>query len=351
LDAARSSAFGEKLVGTINAAATALMTSIGHRTRLFDAMADGQPLSSKQLAEKAELSERYVREWLGAMTTAEFVEYDPAARTYRLPPEHAAWLTRAAVPQNLAAAMQWFGVLGAVEDEVVDAFHHGRGVPYASYKRFGEVMAEESNQTTVSALDEHIVPLVPGLEDRLRAGIRVADVGCGRGWALMHLAKRFPASTFVGLDLLDSQIADATLRADDLGLKNITFRAVDVTTWHEPSAYDLITTFDAVHDQARPDLVLANIRRALKPDGVYLMQDIKAETAVEDNLQNPLAPFIYTISCMHCMSVSLANNGMGLGAAWGRALALRMLGDAGFKGVEVHELPHDTMNYYYLAKP
>ncbi|HQY87522.1 MAG TPA: class I SAM-dependent methyltransferase [Tepidisphaeraceae bacterium] len=350
-DSARSDAFSAKLLEAVNGSAIMLMTSIGHRTGLFDAMEDGIALTSSELAQRAELSERYVREWLGAMATGGIVTFDPATKRYALPKEHAAWLTRSASPQNLSTTAQWIGVLGAVEDQVVEAFHHGRGVPYSAFNRFRDVMAEESSQTTVSALDQHIVPLVPDLQERLERGIRVVDVGCGSGWALIHLAKRFPRSKFVGLDLLDEHISAANDRAASEGLTNLEFKKMDVTHWNEPGAYDLVLTFDAVHDQARPDLVLANIRKALKGDGVYLMQDIKASTPVEKNMENPLAPFIYTISCMHCMSVSLAGGGMGLGAAWGKELAQQMLADAGFKQVEVCELPHDMLNYYYVCKP
>jgi cyclopropane fatty-acyl-phospholipid synthase-like methyltransferase len=202
----------------------------------------------------------------------------------------------------------------------------------------------------VSALDEQILPLVTGLEEKLERGIRVVDVGCGAGWALVHLARRFPNSRFVGLDLLDHHVAAATAQADELGLDNVTFRVTDASKWNETAAYDLVMTFDAIHDQARPDLVLANIRRALKPDGVYLMQEIKASTPVEHNMENPLAPFIYTVSTMHCMSVSLAGNGMGLGAAWGKELAEKMLREAGFNHVSVSELPHDMINYYFVVR-
>src|SRR5690606_8396720 len=114
--------------------------------------------------------------------------------------------------------------------------------------------------------------------------------------------------------------------------------------------YDFIATFDAIHDQAAPDKVLANIRRALKQNGVYLMQDIRSSSNVEQNMDNPLAPFIYTVSCVHCMSVSLAQGGMGLGAAWGEELALQMLSEAGFNSVDVRYLEHDAMNSYYIAR-
>ena len=136
----------------------------------------------------------------------------------------------------------------------------------------------------------------------------------------------------------------------DDGLTNLTFAARDAAEWREPHAYDLIFTFDAVHDQASPDVVLRNIYESLRPGGTYLMQDIAASSHVEKNLEHPVAPFIYTISTMHCMSVSLANGGMGLGAAWGRETAQAMLRDAGFDDVSIYQLAHDFLNDYYVCR-
>jgi len=344
-------AFTERLLGCFNDAALALMISIGHRTRLFDVMADMDPATSQEIADRARLSERYVREWLAAMTTGGMIDHNPATNRYWLPVERAACLTRAATPNNLASVAQWFAVLGAVEDKVVDAFAHGRGVPYSAYGRFHEVMAEESGQTVVAGLDEHILPLVPGLEDRLERGIDVVDVGCGRGKALMHLAERFPRSRFTGIDISEAATASAVSEAVERELHNIQFSRIDAARWDATEAYDLVLAFDAIHDQPEPGQVLLNIRRALRPGGLFLMQDIAAASCVHGNRNHPVGPFIYTISCMHCMSVSLAGGGPGLGAAWGKELALDMLADAGFDQVRVEQLPHDIMNYYYIAAP
>jgi ubiquinone/menaquinone biosynthesis C-methylase UbiE len=347
----RTEEFGEKVMTVLNHAATGLMLSIGHRTGLFDTLSALPATTSARVAEAAGLSERYVREWLGAMVTAGVVEYEPEGRLYRLPPEHAAWLTRAAVPQNLAASAQFFAVLGSVEDEVVAAFRHGRGVPYQSYHRFHEVMAEESAQTVLAGLHEHILPLVPGLRERLQAGIDVVDVGCGSGRALNLLAANFPASRFTGCDFSEEAIAAANAEAVRLRLPNVRFVVRDVAEPFEPTSQDLITAFDAIHDQAKPDRVLRNIREALRPGGVFLMQDIMASSHLHQNCDHPFGPFLYTISCMHCMSVSLACGGPGLGAVWGKETALRMLREAGFGLVRVETLPHDAMNYYYVATP
>jgi ubiquinone/menaquinone biosynthesis C-methylase UbiE len=349
-DRAKAEAFAGSMVGVMNGAAVALMTSIGHRTGLFDVMAGLPPSTSRQIATAAKLSERYVREWLGAMATGGVVEYDPAADAYSLPPEHAAFLTRAASPNNLAVTTQFVAVLGAVEDEVVDAFRHGKGVPYSSFKRFHPVMAEESDQTSVAGLEQHILPLVPGLPGRLAEGIDVLDVGCGSGHALLKMAELYPASRFVGYDFSAEAITAANDLARRRGLGNARFEVRDAARMDEPRRFDLVTAFDAIHDQADPAGVLRNVARALRPGGVFLMQDIKAHSHVHGNADQPLIPFIYTISCMHCMSVSLACNGAGLGAAWGKELATKMLAEAGFTAVTVETLPHDVLNYYYVAR-
>ena len=193
----KAEAFAGRLVETLDSASLALMLSIGHRTGLLDTLAGSGEVTSEELAEHAGLNERYVREWLNALTTAAVVEYAPTTARYRLPPEHAAWLTRAATPDNVAVTMQYIPLLGAIEDDVVRCFREGGGVPYERFERFHEVMAEESGQTTLSSLHSHILPLVPGSEARLEAGARLADLGCGRGRALIALAERFPDSQFV----------------------------------------------------------------------------------------------------------------------------------------------------------
>jgi ubiquinone/menaquinone biosynthesis C-methylase UbiE len=223
-------------------------------------------------------------------------------------------------------------------------------VPYEAYARFHQVMAEESEQSVVAGLDQHVLPLVPGLVGRLREGLDVLDLGCGSGRALLHLARRFPRSRFTGFDLEAAAIEAARGEARRARLENVRFEVRDAARLDEERAFDLVTTFDAIHDQARPDLALAGIRRALRPGGTYLMQEIKARAEHADNASNPLAAFLYAISCMHCMAVSLAHGGMGLGACWGRETALRMLAEAGFREVSLHELEHDLMNDWYVAR-
>jgi len=351
IDSAKSEAFAQSLLEVLNHSGLALMISLGHRTGLFDVLARLEAATCQDIALAAELNERYVREWLGAMVTGGVVDYSAEEQTYRLPAEHAAWLTRAAVPNNMAASMQWFSVLGGVEDLVCEAFRHGRGVPYAAYNRFHEVMAEESAQTVVAGLRQHILPLVNGLLEQLESGIEVMDVGCGAGRAMNYLASQFPKSRFLGRDFSTEAIEQARRQAHSMGVANVTFEAVDVAEMNDTARFDLITAFDAIHDQVRPQRVLDNIHRALKPSGVFLMQDIAGSGHAHTDGRYPLATLGYAISCMHCMSVSLAGGGPGLGAMWGKQKALEMLAKAGFKDVVVESLDHDILNYYYVCRP
>ncbi|UCH40014.1 MAG: class I SAM-dependent methyltransferase [Gammaproteobacteria bacterium] len=352
-DQSRADAFADRLVGMLNEGALCVMLSIGHRTGLFDAMLGQAPMSSGEVAHRAGLNERYVREWLNGLVVGEIVEYDAASRTYWLPGEHANWLTRESEDGNIAVFMQYIPMMGTVEDELVTCFEQGGGVPYEKYDRFHEVMAEDSGQTVLSSLQQHILPLVPGLPGRLEQGIDVLDVGCGRGRAMNLLAKLYPNSRFTGIDLSAEAIEYATAEAARMGLDNVEFIARDVSELDSEAGaaqFDWITTFDAVHDQARPANVLKGICRALKDDGYYLMQDIHASSEVQNNMDHPIGPLLYTLSTTHCMTVSLAQDGEGLGTMWGREKAGQMLAEAGFSQVAIHRLDHDFQNDYYVIR-
>lgn len=350
IDSNKAELFAEKMLDVINYGSLALMTSIGHRTGIFDTMATLPAVTSEEIAIAAKLNERYVREWLGAMVTGGFIEYYPENKTYFLPPEHAAFLTRSAAPDNIAVVAQYIPLLGSVEDKIVECFYQGGGVPYSEYQRFHQIMAEESSQTVVNTLMDSILPIIPGLTDQLQSGIDVLDVGCGSGYALTSLAIAFPKSRFTGYDFSEEAITIATEAVKQFGLTNICFQVKDAATINEIDCYDLITTFDSIHDQAKPDIVLKNIAQALRQSGVYLMQDIRASSHVDRNLDHPIAPMLYTISCLHCMSVSLASGGAGLGAVWGEEIAVEMLYKAGFTTVDVKQLEHDIQNNYYVNR-
>jgi ubiquinone/menaquinone biosynthesis C-methylase UbiE len=352
-DSAKAEAFAGKFLTVLNHGSLCVMASIGHRTGLFDAMSMLPPSTSDAIAKKAGLNERYVREWLGAMVTAGVVEVDPATTQYALPAEHAAFLTRASLADNMAVFSQYIAVMGCAEDEIVECFFKGGGVPYERYPRFHAVMAEDSGQSVLSSLESHVLPLIPGLTDRLSRGIRVLDVGCGSGRIMNHLAKLYPESRFTGIDLSREAIQTARAEASEKGIGNVEFIVRDVSDLEasaEPGVFDFITTFDAIHDQAKPFEVLKGIYRALKADGWYLMQDIRGSSHVHNNIGHPIGTFLYAISTTHCMPVSLAQGGEGLGAMWGEEKTHEYLQKAGFRHVETNQLAHDIQNNWYVAR-
>jgi len=343
--------FLPRIISILNDGMLCLGISIGHRTGLFDTMADGAKATSADIAKRARLNERYVREWLGAMVTGKIVDYDAMTKTYSLPAERSVFITRAAGIDNLATFAQFVALLGSVESQVVGSFRQGGGVPYSEFADFQRLMAEDSGQTFEARLLETTLPLIDGLVDRLKSGIDVADIGCGSGHAINLMAAAFPRSRFVGYDFSEEGLAAGRTEAKERKLTNVRFESKDVSTLDSVSAFDFITTFDAIHDQAHPDRVLAAIRRALRPGGVYLCVDIAASSDLANNLEHPLGPFLYTVSTMHCMTVSLALGGKGLGTVWGKELALSMLVDAGFGRVDVKQVEGDILNNYYIAYP
>jgi len=210
-------------------------------------------------------------------------------------------------------------------------------------------------------LIDQIVPLVGGLGERLRAGIDVLDVGCGQGHAINLMARNFPNSRFTGYDISKEGIQAAREEAKQIGLTNVKFEVNDIASINDHEKYDLITAFDVIHDQAQPAKVLKGIYNALRNTqegeeeerggGIFLMQDMAASSKLEENMENPLGPTLYSISTMHCMTVSLAYNGEGLGTVWGRQKAEEMLKEAGFsEKIEVSEVPGDIFNYYYIVQ-
>lgn len=352
-DPAAVDGFEERLVAALNEAGMLLMTSIGHRLGLFSVLAGSTRMTSEGLAERTGFTERYIREWLGAMTAARIVVLDARTGTYRLPPEHAALLTDDG-PANMGVYAQFIPMMSQVEDDVIDCFRNGGGVPYERFRRFHAVMAEDSGQTVLAALFDHILPLAPGLTARLEAGIRVLDAGCGRGKALIAMAERYPRSAFTGYDLSGEAIDWARNQVRARGLDNVQFQVRDLSDFEEtamPAAFELVTTFDAIHDQPHPMSLLRGIRRALTDDGVYLAQDIRAHSHHHQNVDHPLGAFLYALSTMHCMTVSLAQGGEGLGTMWGREKALEYMKAAGFGDVRVHELEHDMQNDYFVCRP
>jgi SAM-dependent methyltransferase len=338
LDRKRVQDFARRLFGHYTSGMLALMVDIGHRTGLFEAAAKGVA-TSQELADRAGLDERYVREWLGAMVTGGIMEYDPVARTFVLPAEHAVCLTGTS-SRNLAANSQGLAMLAKRLPAVIECFKSGGGVPYSEFRPdFTEYMDASWRLLYDGLLIKGFLPVVKGLPERLGAGMRVGDLGCGTGHAINVMAREYPSSDFVGYDIAEDAIERAGAEAREMGLSNARFEVADVTHLPAEAKFDLITSFDAIHDQRDPAAVLRSAATALAPGGVYLAIEPRASSNLEENVKNPFAPWMYGVSVLHCMTVSLAVGGVGLGTVWGEQTARRFLAEAGFGSVEAVDAP------------
>lgn len=349
LNPERVEAFAGHLIDCYGKGLVTFMIDLADRTGLLEAAAAG-PGTSAQLAARAGLNERYVRECLAALATGGIVGYEAATKTFTLPPEHAACLT-GHTAANMAPLSRLNTSLARHLDGVEHAFRHGGGVPYDAYKPEFTGLMDSLGR---ASYDEHLIgtylPLTGDLPRRLEAGIRVADIGCGTGHTTNLLARAFPASTFTGYDFSIEAIEAARKEQSDYGLTNVWFEVLDVTQFAPTEPVDAVFAFDAIHDQAAPAVVLRRIAEALRPGGVFVMFDIHTSSNLEDNIGNPIAPMVYGVSTLHCMTVSLAQGGEGLGTGWGAQTATRMLTEAGFTGIDVHPVPDDPFNGVFVAR-
>jgi len=343
-------AFATKLVKTLNDGALCLMISVGHRAGLYDAISTFYPefVSSQALADKAKLNERYVREWLGAMVVGGIIEYNSESKTYRLPKDHAAFMVRESGPKNVAIFGQWISLLGSVEDRILECFKNGGGVPHEAYHRVDEVLAEKSSALIVPVMQEMVVPGIPGLLDKLKKGSKVLDIGCGRGFVMLDLAKRYPGCTFRGYDYSSKLIADANADVASLGLANVSFHVQNISKLEEVGEYDVILAMDVIHHLADPAGALKGANRALKGDGLFVMQDVNFSCDVEKNVNQVYGPALYADSLLRTMTISLSEGGLGLGAVWGTEVAQKMLKENGFNKTEIVVFPEDFVTCWFV---
>jgi len=341
--------FARALVGHLSSSMLVTHLELGRRTGLLDALASG-PMTLPDLAAHTGLVERYVKEWLGLVVTAGVVAHDPDDDTYVLPPEHAAALV-AASPYHLSG-MATIAV-GAAQalDRMEQAFREGGGIGYSEQPHdVDEVIDRLSRHRYDALLIDSYLAQVPGLADRLASGARVLELGCGRGHASRLMAAAFPDSEVVGLDLSEEAVSEARAIAARDDLHNVRF--VTGSASSPPAGpWDVVCAFDVIHDLAHPHEALHAAHDVLASDGVFLMIDSGAPPTLAEQAELPWAPMMYGVSLAHCMTVSLAQRGEGLGSMWGREAALGALAAAGFAEVETYELKGDPMDLLYVAHP
>jgi SAM-dependent methyltransferase len=328
-------AFVERVVTDLAAATTTTLASIGDRVGLWRALASG-PATSAELATQTRTVERYVREWCAAMTCAGYLSYDGDAKRFTLPTEHALVLADDSTRASLGGQVQLTRGMVAAADDVEAAFREGGGVEIARYgEHFWAGLDRATGVFFDHALVQDWVPAIDGLEARLREGALVADIGCGSGRAVVRLAEAFPASTFHGYDVADEAVERARRAAQEAGVADrVEFRHLDATEGL-PERYDLICTFDVVHDSRDPQGLLSGIRGSLRPDGVYLCLDITAAEHLEDD-GGPISALKYGYSVLHCMTTSLARDGAGFGTCGLPPSRVRALVDeAGFGSLRI----------------
>lgn len=353
--------FAEKMAAILNYGALNLAMSIGYRTGLFDVMDEVHaPESASAIAARADLDDRYVTEWLGVMVCGGIVELSQGPQgedLFELPREHGDLLARRAGHNNLGVYTQEIPLLTQCALEgVVDGFKQGQGIPYAAYPQFQQFMSQLADAKQRRVLVDVFLPSVDDgrLVAALQAGLKVCDVGCGEGLAVLLMAEAFPKSEFIGVDLSEEVIQTATQRAQTQGITNAAFICADAARLSQKpnfrEAFDYVTAFDAIHDQTRPKEALDEIYAILKPGGIFSMIDIAADSRLKANRRHPMAAFLYTVSLMHCMPVGLADGGMGLGMMWGRQKAEAMLKDCGFYQVEINPIPEDAFNLHFLCR-
>ena len=340
IDEAKLGAFMERVLGDAAGMMASTLATLGDRLGLFRALADAGPATSEELAARAGVNERYAREWLRGMHAAGYVELDRESGRYSLPPEHAQVLAAEGGPAFLGGAFQLsFGYLHTI-DRLTEAFRSGGGVPQSAYPaETWEGMGRFSRSFYDNQLVQNWVPAVEGLERRLADGVSWADVGCGSGLAVIRLAEAFPASTFVGYDNFEGQLHLARQAAADAGVSDrVRFELQDAAAGL-PGSYDVISTFDVVHDAVDPPALIAAIRRALKPDGTYVMLEMNSADDPDQNV-GPLATLLYGVSIVYCMTTSLAHGGVGLGTCGLPAARVQELCEqAGFATVRAARPP------------
>jgi 2-polyprenyl-3-methyl-5-hydroxy-6-metoxy-1,4-benzoquinol methylase len=341
--------YAGRVARTLNNGFTALMISIGHRTGLFDVLAALPPSTSEQIARAAGLAERYVREWLAAMTSALVIDHEPRTATYFLPVEYAAVLSRGAGSNSLAPAAQLLSLLAGVEDLVVAGFRSGCGVMPEAYEQMNELLSDDRRQIVDESYVNAILDVIPGLRMHLDLGARVLDAGCGDGALVEVMARMFPRSLFRGYDLSHGAIRRACERASEGELRNVEFAVGDVASLDEPRAYDLVLAFDTMHEQSYPRLVLRKIAASLKRDGIFVMQEVAVSSHLSRAAEHPFAPMLFALSTMHSVPVALAQEGEALGRMWGQERAAKMLAEAGFRNVRFETVGSDAISYFAVA--
>ena len=338
-----------RIVSDMGGAFTMALAYIGDRLGIYQEMRDAGPVTSEELASRTGLQERYVREWLRAMVASEYLDYDPPSGRYLMTPEQAAVLADEDSPFFVGGGFQMTAPSIYNTPQVMEAFRNGGGVSYHEMHHDISCGIERVFRPGyVHFLTKSWIPSVEGLQSKLEAGALAADIGCGRGQSTIHMAKAFQQSSFIGVDYHAASIAAAERLAAREGVRNAFFVRASAENLPSEEPYDLISTFDCIHDMPDPQAAADRIHRTLADDGVWLWSEPNASHEAHEN-RNPIGRHFHAVSPMHCMTVSLAAGGAGLGTVIGEKGAREIAEKAGFRRFE--RLPiEDPFNQFFAVR-
>ena len=350
MDQVKVEALAFRVVSDMAASFSMALGYIGDRLGLFRTMAGKGPLTSDELASRTGLNERYVREWLKAMVAAEYLDYDPDTRRFVITDEQASVLADDTSPLSVGGPLQFTTPTVLNVHKVLEAFRHGGGV---AYSEIGADVPEGIARLFGPAYENFLVkdwlPAVPGLVERLTAGIDVADVGCGFGISTVAMADAFPRSRFLGIDYDGRSIERARALAKGRRVTNVEWRVAPAHELPAGREYQLICAFDCIHDMVDPRATLKAIRDALAEDGVYVWSEPNGSDNPLEN-RNPIGKTFACVSPLHCMTVSLAHHGEGLGTVIGERGVRELAGEIGFSRVDKLPIANPFNQFFALRK-
>jgi 2-polyprenyl-3-methyl-5-hydroxy-6-metoxy-1,4-benzoquinol methylase len=353
VDMAKAQKTAEQVFELLGGALVSAMIYLGDRLGFYRAMQSGEPMTSNDIAQRMGLHERWVREWLQGQASAGLIDYKGDGR-FALSPEAALVLADENSPLFLAGGFCALPAQMAILERLPESFRTGLGLPYDALGPDGARGVERLLAPWYrTQLVPVALPKLDGVVSKLRVGAKVADVGCGGGIATIEMAKAFPQSAFHGYDISKFALERAEGNKAQARVTNLTFHDAGREPIPGDASFDFISTFDCLHDMAHPDVVITAIRKALKPDGTWIIADIHGQPTFEQNLtDNPLAPMMYGFSVLCCMSSAMSEpGGAGLGTlGFPEPVARRMVTEAGFSRFKSHDFDN-PINAYYEVRP
>jgi 2-polyprenyl-3-methyl-5-hydroxy-6-metoxy-1,4-benzoquinol methylase len=339
-----------RFVQDFGAGATAPLVVLGDKLGLYKAMADGAPVTPAQLAERTECNERYIREWLCQQAASGYVDYDASAGTFRLPPEQALALADDRSPAFIAGAFQVLAAMVKDQPRIAERFRSGDGLAWHEHDHdLFEGTERFFRPGYLANLVDSWLPALDGVTDKLEAGARVADIGCGHGASTILMAEAYPRSTFVGSDYHESSIEAARRSAEHAGVVDRVMFEVASAKAFGGGPFDLVCVFDALHDMGDPIGAARHVRSQLAPDGTWMVVEPFAKDAVEENL-NPVGRVFYAASTLICTPASLSQEvGAALGAQAGEQRLTDVLTAGGF--TRVRRAAETPFNLVLEARP